>query len=73
MRVLQDYILSTVSYPKQLHSDKLAPWWMQGQLPCLTQDGKVIMPTPHSIARAPDGNGGVYIALEKWVTYERNA
>ena len=38
---------------------------MQGQLPCLTRDGKVIMASEHAIARAPDGNGGVYIALEK--------
>ena len=38
---------------------------VQGQLSCLTKDGKVIMATEHSIAQAPDGNGGVYIALEK--------
>lgn len=39
---------------------------LQGQLPCLTREGKVIMSTEHSIAQAPDGNGGVYIALQKY-------
>jgi hypothetical protein len=39
---------------------------VQGQLSCLTKDGKVIMATEHAIAQAPDGNGGVYIALEKY-------
>lgn len=38
---------------------------MQGQLPCLTLDGKFIMDTPDSISKAPDGNGGVYLALAK--------
>lgn len=38
---------------------------LQGQLPCLTPEGKIIMASPHSLANAPDGNGGVYLALAK--------
>jgi UDP-N-acetylglucosamine/UDP-N-acetylgalactosamine diphosphorylase len=40
-------------------------FFQQGDLPCVTLDGKLIMATPHSIATAPDGNGGVYLALQK--------
>ncbi len=38
---------------------------VQGQLPCLTPEGKIIMASPHALAKAPDGNGGVYLALAK--------
>ena len=38
---------------------------LQGQLPCLTPEGKIIMASPHALAKAPDGNGGVYLALAK--------
>ncbi len=32
-------------------------------LPALTEDGKIIMDSETSPALAPDGNGGVYVAL----------
>lgn len=40
-------------------------FFQQGQMPCLTPEGKVIMASSHSLAKAPDGNGGVYLALAK--------
>lgn len=36
----------------------------QGLEPCFTLDGKVILDSKDSLSMAPDGNGGIYSALE---------
>ncbi|WFD43519.1 hypothetical protein MPSI1_002181 [Malassezia psittaci] len=35
----------------------------QGTLPCISNDGKIMLDSHSSIATAPDGNGGIYAAL----------
>ncbi len=40
----------------------LAP---QSELPCLTPEGRLIMETRGRVAMAPDGNGGVYTAMDR--------
>jgi len=35
----------------------------QAMMPCFTPEGKIMLETPSRIARAPDGNGGLFRAL----------
>ncbi|KAF4381308.1 hypothetical protein CsatB_001238 [Cannabis sativa] len=39
-------------------------FFQQGTIPCVSKDGRFIMETPYKVAKAPDGNGGVYTALK---------
>ncbi|XP_030550036.2 UDP-N-acetylglucosamine diphosphorylase 1 [Rhodamnia argentea] len=39
-------------------------FFQQGTMPCVSKDGRFIMETPYRVAKAPDGNGGVYTALK---------
>ncbi|KAK2383784.1 UDP-N-acetylglucosamine diphosphorylase [Trifolium repens] len=39
-------------------------FFRQGTIPCVSKDGRIILETPYRVAKAPDGNGGVYTALK---------
>uniref|UniRef100_A0A804NV89 UDP-N-acetylglucosamine diphosphorylase 2 n=1 Tax=Zea mays TaxID=4577 RepID=A0A804NV89_MAIZE len=38
-------------------------FFQQGTIPCVCHDGRFIMETPYKVAKAPDGNGGVYAGV----------
>ncbi|ESO13042.1 hypothetical protein HELRODRAFT_184865 [Helobdella robusta] len=40
-------------------------YFEQGYMPCVDFDGKILMDSTSSIARAPDGNGGLYSSLRR--------
>lgn len=39
-------------------------FFQQGTLPCVSKQDTFIMETPSQVAKAPDGNGGIYSALK---------
>lgn len=45
--------------PSQVH------FVVQDELPCLTEDGRIIVNEDYQVARAPNGNGGLFTALVK--------
>uniref|UniRef100_A0A0D9X5E9 UDP-N-acetylglucosamine pyrophosphorylase n=1 Tax=Leersia perrieri TaxID=77586 RepID=A0A0D9X5E9_9ORYZ len=52
------------AYRSWLLSPLMVTFFQQGTIPCVSADGRFIMETPYKVARAPDGNGGVYAALK---------
>ncbi|CAF1037658.1 unnamed protein product [Brachionus calyciflorus] len=68
------YIMASEQTEKYFESNKFfgldkenVKFFEQFQLPCLTNEGKIILDQKFKISKAPDGNGGLYKAL-----YERN-
>jgi UDP-N-acetylglucosamine/UDP-N-acetylgalactosamine diphosphorylase len=49
----------------QLTPFRLRSFLCSGTLPCLSDDGKIFLSSPSTIATAPDGNGGLYAALRQ--------
>lgn len=58
---------ATADYFKQNNYFGLKPenviLFQQNTIPCFTFEGKIILDQKHQIARAPDGNGGLYSAI----------
>ncbi|XP_059625465.1 UDP-N-acetylglucosamine diphosphorylase 1 isoform X1 [Cornus florida] len=46
-----------------LEADQVT-FFQQSTIPCVSKDGRFVMETPYKVAKAPDGNGGVYSALK---------
>ncbi len=58
-------ICTLFSYPTKTKQKPTPKHYTKGWLPGFTLDGKIILEGPTSVFKAPDGNGGIYVALEQ--------
>ena len=65
---MHELALPTVWPAQQNGEPQAAGVISQGMLPCLTKEGRVIMAAPDRFATAPDGNGGIFLALHRCVS-----
>uniref|UniRef100_A0A914XBE0 UDP-N-acetylglucosamine diphosphorylase n=1 Tax=Plectus sambesii TaxID=2011161 RepID=A0A914XBE0_9BILA len=56
--------LDTVVLPNEGLDRKNVHYFSQGEMPCFTVDGKLMLQDKHRLATSPDGNGGLYRALQ---------
>jgi len=50
--------------PKEGLDEKNVHFFTQAEMPCFTLEGKLMMADKHRLATSPDGNGGLYRALQ---------
>ena len=66
-QIIRDYFKQNnyFNYP-----EKDVYFFQQGLMPCFDLNGKIIIESPHSLSLAPDGNGGIYEALQHTGAYD---
>lgn len=60
--IIQDFIMQKNYFGLNQNNIKLFP---QGNIPLIDKNGKILMENKYTIIEVPDGNGGIYEAMEK--------